>query len=498
VSDRWAELTKQLNMSDSEPSDQVVSSQTELNQKMHQLHLDDEQYFDDFLDDDENEHNQPAFEVYDDDDLFLDSEEDDGFLSSEEEDEFLDTDEEDGRMDGVDVREYPWPDQMGGGVDDWFDEPDDHRSGGYHGVFDFDHDHEFANLHHQESEHPSDRLFEHDHLQEDDEFLDSDVEDQQPNHLLVTPPLSPKQHHPSGNDTSVIDHHPDHDDDGFLTDDDDFLDDADNTELTSHQPLSTHTACIPPIPYLAQLPQYILPRSPQFSLGQAATIISHQTPNQQPEEEDDFLESDNEGSEMGVYTADQYLPNPDSAPESEMGIYTADEEFLDSEPELESDLGDYTADHQFDIHQDPLEPQAEAESEMGVYTADQFFESTFLSSTQSMDGQEGFWDDDEEVVYRIPSVPPDDMRHYQYQYHQEDVDDDFLMSDGDAMSIHSDQAITPHNHPEHGQAIHLDGDINRMNLDRPLGQNTLDAGGHYFSDVLPFNNPETLDEAMPA
>jgi hypothetical protein len=452
-------------MSDSEPSDQVVSSQTELNQKMHRLHLDDENQYDDFLDDDENEHNQPTFEVYVDDDLFLNSEDGDGFLSSEEEDDFLETDEEDGRMDGVDVLGYPWPDQIGGGVDDWLDEPGNQYSGGDHGVFDFDHDHEFANLHHQESEHPSDQLFDHEHLEEDHDFLDSDVEDQPPHHLLVTL-LSPNQHHPSGNDISVIDHHPDHDDDDFLTDDDDFLNDADNPETTSYQSLPTHTACFPAILSLSHIPAYILPRTPQFSLGQAATIISHQTSNHEQEHEDDFLESDNEGSEMGVYTADQYLPNPNSAPESEMGVYTADEEFLDSEPEVESDLGDYTADHQFDIHQDPLEPQAEAEaeSEMGIYTVDQVFESnqtsTFLSSTQSMDGQEGFWDDDEEVVYRIPSVPPDDMRHY--QYHQEDIDDDFLMSDGDAMSIHSDLAITPHGHSEHGQAIHLDGDTNRM------------------------------------
>jgi hypothetical protein len=495
-------------MSDSEPSDQVVSSQTELNQKMHQLHLDDEQYFDDFLDDDENEHYQPAFEVYDDDDLFLDSEDDDGFLSSEEEDEFLDTDEEDGRMDGVDVLGYPWPDQIGGGVDDWLDEPDDHRSGGYHGSIDFDH--QFDSIHHQEpfeiAERPEDQLCDpyHDHLQEHDEFLDSDVEDQPPHHLLVTPPLSPHHHHPSGNEVSAIDHHPDHVDDDFLTDDDDFLNDADNPGTTSHQSLPTHTATTPAILSLSHIPAYILPRGPQFSLGQAATIISHQTPNQRQEHEDDFLESDNEESEMGVYSADQYLPNPNSAPESEMGVYTADEEFLDSDPELESELGDYTADHLFDIHQDPLEPQAEAESEMGIYTADQVFEShqtsTNLSSTQSMGVQEGFWDDDEEVVYRIPSVPPDDMRHY--QYHQEDIDDDFLMSDGDAMSIHLDLPVTPH-HPEHHQPIQLDerivnGDSDRMNLDRPLEHNALDVGGHFFSDDLPFDNSKTLEEAMPA
>jgi hypothetical protein len=487
-------------MSDSEPCDQVVSSQTELNQKMHQLHLNDEQDLDDFVDDDdENQYHHPTFEVYDEDDLFLDSEDDDGFLSSEGEDEFLETDEEDGRMEGGDVLGYPWPEQMEAGVDDWLDEPDDHHSGGYYGGSDFDHD--FGNLHHQEPEHPSDQVFDHDHLEEDDDFLDSDEEDQPSDHLPVTPIFAPHHLHPSRIDSAINDHHPEHDDE-FLTDDDDFLNDANNPEPTSHQPLHTHTAATPAILSLSHIPAYILPRGPQFSLGQAATIISHQTPNQQPEEEDDFLESDKEGSEMGVYTADQYLPNPNPEPESEMGIYMADEEFLESEPELESELGDYTADHQFDIHQDPLEPQAEAESEMGIYTADQVFEShqisSFLSSTQSMDGQEGFWDDDEEVVYRIPSVPPDDMRHYQYQYHQEDVDDDFLMSDGDAMSIHSDLAITPHNHSEHGQAIHLDGDSDRVNLDRALGQNTLDAGGHYFSDVLPFNNSETLDEAMPA
>jgi len=491
-------------MSDSEPSDPALTRQSELNKKMHQLHLNDEQDFDDFLDDDENEHHQAAFEVYDDDDLFLDSEDDDGFLSSEEEDEFLETDDEDGRMDGGDVLGYPWPDQMDGGVDDWLDGPNDHHAGGYHRIINFDL--QFDNIHHQEPfeivEHPEDQLCDpyHDHLQEHDDFLDSDVEDQPPHHLLVTPPLSPHQHHPPGNDISIIDHHSDYDDDDFLTDDDVFLE-FDNPGTTSHHPLPTHTASIPPILSLSHIPAYILPRGPQFSLGQAATIISHQTLNQEQEHEDDFLESDNEGSEMGVHTAYQYLPNPKPEPESEMGVYTADDEFLDSEPELESELGDYTADCQFDIHQDPLETAAEAESEMGVYTADQVFEShqtsTFMSPTQSMDGQGDFWDDDEEVVYRIPSVPPVDMRHYQFQYHQEDIDDDFFMSDGDAMLIHSDLAIDPHNHPEHGQAIHLDGYMNRMNLDRPLEQNTLDAGGHSFSNVLPFNNEETLHGAMP-
>jgi hypothetical protein len=489
----------------------VVASQSDLNRKMHQLHLNDQQDFDDFPDDDhENQHHHPTFEVYDDDDLFLDSEDDDGFLSSEEEDEFLDTDEEEGRMDGVDVLGYPWPEQMGGGVDDCLDEPDHQRSGGHHEVLDFDN--EFDNLHDHEPEHPIDPSFDNSHLKDYDEFLDSDVEDQPPNHLLVTPPLSLHHHHPSGNDLLGHDHHSDHDDD-FLEDDDelndDFLDEVDDLEnhaSTFHQSSPTDIASIPLLPYQPPIPQYILPRTPQFSLGQAATIVSHQTPDQKQGHEDDFLDSDNEGSEMGVYTADQYLPNPHPEPESEMGVYTADEEFLESDPELESVFGDYTADHQSNLHQGPLGPQAEAESEMGVYTADQFFEShqtsSFLTSPQSMDGQEGFWNDDEEVVYRIPSLPPVDMRHYHYQYHQEDIDDDLPMSDGDAMSIHSDLAITPHNHPAHGQAIQLDnrivdGDSDRMNLDRPSGYNTLDAGGH-FSDVLLFNNQETLDEAMPA
>jgi hypothetical protein len=505
-------------MSDSEPSDQVVSSQTELNQKMHHLHLDDKHQFDDFLgDDDEQQHHQPAFEVYDEDDLFLDSEEDDGFLSTEEEDEFLETDEEDGRMDGVDVLGYPWPGQMGGGVDDWLDEEDDHHVGGYHGIIDFGH--QFDNIHHQEpfaiAELREDRLCDpyYDHLQEHDEFLDSDVEDQPPHLLLVTPPLSPHHHHPSGNEISDSEHHPEHDDefltddDDFLTTDDDFLNDADDPETTSHQPLPTHTAPTPAILSISHIPAYILPRGPQFSLGQAATIISHQTTNQEQDHEDDFLESDNElESEMGVYTADQDLPDPHPEPESQMEVYTADEELLDSEPELEPELGDYIADHQSNLHHDPAEVGPGPESEMGIYTADQVFEShqtsSFLSSTRSMGNQEGFWDDDEEVVYRIPSVPPVDMRHYQYQYHQEDIDDDFLMSDGDGMSIRSDTPVTPH-HSEHHQRFKPDGQIvngdsDRMNLDRPLRQNTLDSGGHAPSNVLPFNYEETLDEAMPA
>jgi len=477
---------------------------------MHRLHLDDEHQFDDFLDDEAvNEYHQPNFEVYDDDDLFLDSEDDDdGFLSSDEEDEFLETDDEDGRMDGVDVLGYPWPDQMGGGVDDWLDQGDDHPLERGQGLPGLDYDHDFHHFHDQELQHPNDQLFDHDHLEEHDEFLDSDVEDHPPHQPETLSPLSPHNHNPSQMDVSENDYRPDHEDD-FLSDDDDFLDDADDLETTSHQSSPNHPACIPPVPYPSSIPLYILPRSPQFSLGQAATIISHQTPNQGQEHEDEFLESDNDlESEMGSYSADQYIPNPhpnsNPEPQSEMGIYTADDEFLDSDPELESELGEYTADHQSSLQQDPSEFSPELESEMGVYTADEYFEShktfSFLSSSRPVSGHEEFWDDDEEVVYRIPSVPPDDMRHYQYD--QEDVDDDFLMSDGDAMSIHSDILVTPHQ-SERLQPIHLDrerddGYIVRKGLECSSEPRTVEGGRHSFSNVLPFNNEGKLDQAMPA
>jgi len=482
---------------------------------MHQLHLDEQHQFDDFLDDeDEYEHHQPDFEVYDDDDPFLDSEDDnDGFLSSEEEDEFLETDYEDGRMDGVDVLGYPWPDQMGGGVDDWLDQEDDHHLEGGHGLPGYDYDHNFHHFHDQEVQHPNDQLFDQDHLEEYDEFLDSDVEDHPPHHMKDASPLSPHNHHPSEMDISANDHHSDHEDEFLSSDDDDFLNDndTDDPEITFHHSSPNHPAYIPPVPYLPLIPQYILPRSPQFSLGQAATIISDQTPNQEPEDEDEFLESHNDlESEMGIYSPDQYIPipnpDPDSNPEpqSEMGIYTANDEFLDSDPELESEIGDYTADHQSSRQQDPSEFSPEPQSEMGVYTADEYFgsrqTSSFLSSSRPNSGDEAFWDDDEEVVYRIPSLPPDDMRHHQYL--QENIDDDFLMSDGDDTSTHSNTLVTPHQ-SEHRQPLHLDGliddgGIGRMGIDCSSEQRILGDGRHSFSNMLPFNNEGKLDQAMPA
>lgn len=178
-----------------------------------------------------------------------------------------------------------------------------------------------------------------------------------------------------------------------------------------------------------------------------------------------------------------------------MGDYTADQEFLDSQQELVSELGEYTAD-QFP----PNAPINEPESEMGVYTVDQYFQSSqtsLLSSAQSIIAQEGFLDDDEEVVYQIPSMPDIDMRHYQYP--PEDFDDDFLMSEGDAMSNHSDLPITPPHDRDPSQRLLLDGDhADGMDLDCSQGRSAFETGGQSLLNVLPFNLAETDDEAMPA
>lgn len=486
-------------LGDTESLDQVVSSQ-ELNQKMHHLHLEDEGRFDAFLEsDNESNHQYPMERRYD-DDFFLDSDlEDEPFLESDGDDDFLDTDEEDGRMEGGDVLGYPWPDQMDGGGDGWLDEVD----GSYH--VDRHEDQEYADVHHQVNGHdefldfdhePKDppsqeshiigeyttvRPFNHDHLEIDDDLLDS--EDDPPSYQMIPSPSS--EYHRTQMDIPL--------DDDFLDDEDDIEDLENQLPISQYHPPSPQPLLHHSLPCFKALypAPYIRPRSPQFSLGQARAIIVRQTGNYEYE---GFLDADDNHfeSEMGVYTADQYLPDPAG---SEMGDYTADQEFLNSQREAASGLGEYTAD-QFPSNAPINEPG----SEMGVYTVDQYFQSSqasLLSSTQSMIGQEGYLDDDEELVFAIPSMPDIDMRHYQYPL--EDFDDDFIMSEGDAMSIHSDLPITPPHDRNPSQRLLLNGEhADGMDLDCSQGRSAFETGGQSLLNVLPFNLAETDDEAMPA
>lgn len=99
---------------------------------------------------------------------------------------------------------------------------------------------------------------------------------------------------------------PDGDRDGDADDldhgEEDFFDED---HMTYHPPPLTHTPQVQHISPLIHLEpaQFILPRSPQFSLGQAGTMICD-------DELFELFESDDDlESEVGVYTADQYLTN---------------------------------------------------------------------------------------------------------------------------------------------------------------------------------------------
>jgi hypothetical protein len=478
----------------------------ELNAKMHHLHLDDDNRWDAFLEtDDENGHkSHPVYGANYDDDLFLDSDDDDGFLESDEDDEFLDTGEEDERMDGVDVMGYPWPNEMDGREEEWLDQIDDHTGHADldEGLFDFDH----LSASNEEgfqlgvfpatSYHPID-LHNNDWLQVDDEFLNSDTEDHlDQDQILAAPPLSEGSHQS-------------HPPDDINIDEDDFLVDIETTEV--HLPTPYH---VPPTisPRSSSIPnptrpiQYILPRSPQFSLGQAGAMICDQDLHQEEDHEDEFLDSDLE-SEIGFIVADQYLPTPDQVPdsvESEMGVYSVDQEFLDTDVDFESEMGDTThhnammSEEVGYINTQALNPDHNpVESEMGIYTVDQSEHSQASSSLGSLGPtsfQAGIWEDDdeEEVVYRIPSMPVD-MRHYQYPL--EGQDDDFLMSDEEGLPTTPDRC----------EPIRLNGEVpttgntDDMEVDCSHERNRLTDAQPLFSDidVLPFYDAE-LDEAMPA
>lgn len=99
---------------------------------------------------------------------------------------------------------------------------------------------------------------------------------------------------------------PDGDRDGDADDldhgEEDFFD---GDQMTYHPPPLSHTPQVQHISPLIHLEpaQFILPRSPQFSLGQAGTMICD-------DDLFDLFESDDDlESEVGVYTADQHLTN---------------------------------------------------------------------------------------------------------------------------------------------------------------------------------------------
>lgn len=420
-------------------------------------------------------------------------------------------------MQGGDVFGYPWPGQTVGGVDEWLDEgKDDHPIEGYDELLEFDHNIGSPRVSEQlePGEYPQ-YPSEQGPVEEDDEFLDSEDEDKASG---TTQPLSDSAacHSPP-----IHEHAPMALDDEFL-DDDDIEDNEDHfPKRIEFPPLISKRLLNDPSdhPMPAYSTTYIRPRSPQLSLGQAGAMIQIQG---HADYHDDFLDSDHEvESEMGIYTADQYLPDriaiqkvkndldadqhpPEPTLQSEMGVYTADQEFLDSESEdgLEPEMGEYTEDERPESAHARNQYETELESEMGVYTADQEFDpsqtSHSLNSDQFMSSRDGFWTDDEErVVFRIPSGPPIDLRHYQYPL--DDLEDDFFMSDNEAMSTHSHSPVTPSQRNEAVDQFGLDCDFQPMELDSLIDHDKgqiMDLGS---DDVLPFPPHDTcmLDEAMP-
>jgi len=488
----------------------------ELNDKMRHLYLDDDERFDAFFDQEAGDEMPNLY--YDHDELFLDSGDDDGdgFLESDEYDEFLGTDieseGEDGRMEGVDVVEYPWPSHMRGEGNEWLDEVSHRR-----GIEGHDWPYQFGHGIERNMASSTPGLFMPgnplDNVPPDD-FLESDIDDDESRHVaaMTVRPLS----YPSHPIPSTLQHSEYEDDYG---DDDDFLDGIDDVE----NPVPSSHLFSPDISTIHQSApaiQFILPRSPQLSLGQAGDIICDRNHHSDAGDgyEQEFLESDSEAvSEMGIYTVDQYIPAPEQELlELEMGTYTVDHEYLDYPFELGSEIGDYTADHdnridteiehvEYTADQEMNHCQCEGASEMGVYTADQYFEpsessssldSIGLTSRQNTSRDD---DDEEEVVYRIPAMPVD-MRNYQYPL--EDDDDDFLMSDGgDAMSIHSDLPITPNDEPNRQLMQSHDhlgsGGINHMEPHFTQGLSEFEGVHPLFPDEdgLPFCDTEDEDQA---
>jgi len=409
------------------------SQGSELNKRMSGLHLDDEDRWGAFLDD-----NGEDFEfgtshhiqhINYDDDLFLASELEDDLdeddLFDDHDDDLFDSEDDQGdqaqdeRMEGVDVVGYPWPEQVGYDQgNDWLDEDESADPACDDDLLDFDYDDLPFNFHHGRQQHDQmdhspvrpftygdsggqfgaegddDDLFDDDEeLFEDDSHMehhppaqvghpDRHTSPQMDNDLS---PLNPNSNHtyahntlgdqvaigvdPEPRDTTRDDQFLDDDDDDLFDDDDedhsahipipgsnpllDYRDqssqlsnppqfshepsdptcqfihdiksdlpdgdragDADNTDhgeedffdedhMTYHPPSFTHTPQVQHISPLIRLEgyQYILPRSPQFSLGQAGAMICD-------DELFDLFESDDDlESEVGVYTADQYLTN---------------------------------------------------------------------------------------------------------------------------------------------------------------------------------------------
>ena len=453
---------------------------------MRHLYLDDDERFDAFFDQEAGDELPNLYNAPD--EMFLDSADDgsDGILESDDYDEFLDADtdaESDfDRMDGVDVAGYPWPDPIQGEGNDWIDEVDHRREPQGHNVpYASDRGPGCNVASSIPAQSMSDNLFGIVPSYRDDDFLESDIDD-------------------------------DHEDDSdFL----DGFDDAENRLPSSHR--RPHDISI--IHQPTRSIQFILPRSPQLSLGQAGDIICYRGHHLDPDGgyEQEFLESDSQAvSEMGIYTVDQHLPCSEHEFEPGTGAYAVDHEYLDDPSELGSEIGDYTADHdnridteiehvEYTADQEMNHCQCEGASEMGVYTADQYFEpsessssldSIGLTSRQNTSRDD---DDEEEVVYRIPAMPVD-MRNYQYPL--EDDDDDFLMSDGgDAMSIHSDLPITPNDEPNRQLMQSHDhlgsGGINHMEPHFTQGLSEFEGVHPLFPDEdgLPFCDTEDEDQA---
>ena len=438
------------------------------------LHLDDEDRWGAFLDDNDEDfeigtsHHVQHIEV--DDDLFLASEVDDEYddndLFDDHDDDLFDSDDEgdqgqDERMEGVDVVGYPWPEQMGYNQgDDWLDEDESAGPACDDDLLDFDHnDHLFNFDHdqqqHEQMDHSPVRPFTYGDTGEQlgadgdgDDLFDDDVElFEDESHMEHHPPapvghpdrhvsppmemdndLSPLNPNSNLNYTlNPLESHVSIDVDQELLDtmrDNQFLDDDDDDLFDDDD--EDHSAYIP-IPGSNPLPDYRdrlkqVPGNPQFSHEPSDPtrqfihdIMSNLPDGDRDGNVDDSVHGEEDFFDEGHMT---YLPPPlTHTPQVQHIsplIHLEPAQFiLPRSPQLSlGQAGTMIYDDElFDL----FESDDDLESEVGIYTADQYLTNEAESSTPStLDGMRPSSPGSDlfDPIYRIPSLPSIDMVHY--------------------------------------------------------------------------------------
>jgi hypothetical protein len=462
------------------------------------LHLDDGVRWGAFLDDDPD-YAEPQTEFgrhveysdeYD-DDLFLPSDNEDDYeedadLFDDHEDDLFDSEDEDeqgGRMNGVDVVGYPWSEHVGaekGDGDDWLDEESSAGACDDEHLLDFDHeDHLLDFDYHQQdqTEHSTDQLLPHDNHQEllhndedDDEedLFDDEEELFEDDTHTAHQPSTPAQHpdepislhqtediRPRDPDPSLdyANHPPDHHDlidvDRDLldnTDDDHLLDNEDDGDLFGDEGYLANI----PVPGLNPTREYQdrsiqLPSDyPQFSNTQPYQtdrlprgINGSELPQEDLEEEkEEFFDEDEEP------TTDHSPITPFSPVQHTPPLIHLEpaQYILPQSPQFSlGQAGAMICDNDNDL----FESDDDLESELGVYTADQYYdgadESLISSNPRSPSPCSNADMEGEEIVYRIPSLPSIDMRHYgEHNDGKEEEEDEFML-----MSDEEDSIPTP-------------------------------------------------------